>query len=213
MSMRRMNIDRRAVRVIPRPVSDFVRARMRLDLRIGHIKMRNIHQLTTTRPGAISRTKGACSAEGTSPLLPRTESFGSGRSDTTKVATKSRGKVQRVNLESDLDTICIEASLYSLVLQRENKLWRVIPPCSCSPRALNNIHTTTPAAQPGTTVSYHAPARLREPHQSMRRCRDATLQSCEAYKVRLRPCSVCRCDVNSALVCVCRSDGPACERG
>ena len=70
-SMRMMSIDRRVVRVIP-PDSDFVRVRTRLDLRMGHIRIRSIHQLTTTRPVAISRTNGACSAKKTSPPLPRT---------------------------------------------------------------------------------------------------------------------------------------------
>ena len=114
-----MNIDRRVVRVIP--VSDFVRARTRLDLGMGQIKMRSIHQLTTTGPVAISCTNGACSPKMTSPPLPRTWSFGSGRSDKTKVATKTRGKVLRVNPESDSGTLSIGASLYASVLQRENE--------------------------------------------------------------------------------------------
>ena len=63
MSMRMMNIDRRVGRIIP--LSDFV------DLRMGHIKMRSIHQLTMTRPVAISRTNDACSVKKSSPLLPR----------------------------------------------------------------------------------------------------------------------------------------------
>ena len=92
-----------------------------MDLGMGQIKMRSIHQLTTTRPVAISCTNGACSPKMTSPPLPRTWSFDSGRSDKTKVATKSRGKVPRVNPESDSGTLGIGASLYASVLQRENE--------------------------------------------------------------------------------------------
>ena len=72
MSMKIMRIDRRVVRAIPRPVSDFVRVRMRLDFRMGHIKTHSIHQLTITKPVAINRTNGACGAKKTSPPLPRT---------------------------------------------------------------------------------------------------------------------------------------------
>ena len=70
--MTMIHIDRRVVRVIPRPVSDFVLARMCSDLRIGPIKMRGIHQLRTTKPIALSRTNRACSTKKTSPPFPRT---------------------------------------------------------------------------------------------------------------------------------------------
>ena len=72
ISMKIMSIDRRVVRAIPRPVSDFVRVRMRLDLRMGHIRTPSNHQLTTTKPVAISSTNGACGAKKTSPPLPKT---------------------------------------------------------------------------------------------------------------------------------------------
>ena len=74
MSMRMIHIDRRVLRVIPRPVSDFVLTRMCSDLRIGPIKMRSIHQLRMTKPIALSRTNGACSMK-TSPPFPRTTSL------------------------------------------------------------------------------------------------------------------------------------------
>ncbi len=88
----------------------------------------------------------------------------------------------------------------------------VLPPRSNTPRALNKVHATTPTAQLGRAFQYRAPARPREPHQSIRRCRDATLQSGDAYKVRWTP-RECGGDVNGAPVCVCRSDGRESVRG
>ena len=98
-----------------------------------------------------------------------------------------RGKVPHVNLESNSNTLGIGASSYASVLQREKKMMASRTSTLVSPRVLNNIHTMTPTAQPGTAVQYRAPARPREPHRCTHRYRDATLQSCEVYKVRLRP--------------------------
>ena len=71
----------------------------------------------------------------------------------------------------------------------------VVPPRprSYSLRVLNNFPNND-THYSDTVVQNGAPAR-----QFMRRCSDATLQSCQAYKVGLRP-YMCGCDVNGALI-------------
>lgn len=73
------------------------------------------------------------------------------------VATKSQGKVLRVDMESDLVMLGIRGFRYMRQYYSVKTNDSGSYPCLYSPNALNNVQNTTPTARPGTTVHYRVP--------------------------------------------------------